>query len=352
MVWRQSLVTGIGKAVTSFWCRVGLSLSALALLLTRVDGHEAARSLASVDLLYFLAAMVADVAARTVMIGRWVVLLRAGGQSVSTWSMARIFFISSFVSTALPTGSADVIRACALSQSGVGGQAATASVVVDGILGVVSLLLLGLVSLASGIPEANLPPLARLVAGLCLVASVVVLFGALWTDRLAGAILPQPLRRSAVGQWLLLTAGEIASYRSRRGVLIGVLGLCLAVQWLRITRSVSAGPRFGYRRRPRLLFHLHADCIDHIDASGFDRGPRSAAGGHHLAVAAGRRAGPGFFCAFDVGGGSRRTGHAAGILSLSSHARKPPACQAITARDGQPGQDSRPASAGRHPDAP
>ena len=28
------------------------------------------------------------------------------------------------------------------------------------------------------------------------------------------------LQRSAVGQWLLLTAGEIASYRSRRGVLI------------------------------------------------------------------------------------------------------------------------------------
>ena len=130
------------------------------------------------------------------------------------------FFISSFVSTALPTGSADVIRACALSQSGVGGQAATASVVVDRILGVVSLLLLGLVSLASGIPEANLPPLARLVAGLCLVASVVVLFGALWTDRLAGVVLPQMLQRSAVGQWLLLTAGEIASYRSRRGVLI------------------------------------------------------------------------------------------------------------------------------------
>lgn len=237
--------SGIGKAVTSFWYRVGLSLSVLALLLTRVDVHEAARSLASVDLLYFLAAMVADVAARTVMIGRWVVLLRAGGQSVSTWSMARIFFISSFVSTALPTGSADVIRACALSQSGVGGQAATASVVVDRILGVVSLLLLGLVSLASGIPEANLPPLARLVAGLCLVASVVMLFGALWTDRLAGAILPQPLRRSAVGQWLLLTAGEIASYRSRRGVLIGVLGLCLAVQWLRITEVFLLGLGLG-----------------------------------------------------------------------------------------------------------
>ena len=240
----RSSWSGIGKALTSFWFRVGLSFSVLALLLTRVDVHEAARSLASVDFLYLLAAMVADVAARAVMVGRWVVLLRAGGQSVSTWATARIFFISSFVSTALPTGSADVIRACALSQSGVGGQAATASVVVDRILGVVSLLLLGLVSLASGIPEASLP-LARLVAGLRLVASVVVLFGTLWTDRLAGVVLPRLLQRSAVGQWVLLTASEIAGYRSRRGVLIGVLGLCLAVQWLRITEVFLLGVGLG-----------------------------------------------------------------------------------------------------------
>lgn len=235
--------SGLARVVTAFWFRAGLSVSVLAVLVTRIDRDEAVLALSSVDPWYFLAGVVVDVAARAIMIGRWAILLRASGESVSSWSTARIFIVSSFVGTALPAGGADVTRVYALSRHGVGGRAATASVFVDRLLGLVALLALGTASLALGMPEANLP-LARRVAYLCL-AAAVVLSGALWADVLARRLLPESLRQAPPGRWFLQAASEIAGYRARRGVLVGVFGLSLVVQWLRITEVFLLGAGLG-----------------------------------------------------------------------------------------------------------
>lgn len=183
-------------------------------------------------------------AARAVMVVRWAVLLRAGGQSVPNRATARIFLVSSFVGAALPAGGADVTRACALSRSGVGGRAATASVVIDRMLGVVALLTLGVTSLALGALEANLPS-ARLVAGLCLTVAAAVLAGMIRADRIARFVLPRLLQQAALGRWLLAAAGEVAGYRSRPRALIGVFGLSLVVQWLRVTEVFLLGAGLG-----------------------------------------------------------------------------------------------------------
>lgn len=233
----------VARLATSFWFRAGLSLSVFGVLLTRVDVHEAAQALSAVDLRYFLASVVVDLAARAVMIGRWAVLLRAGGESVSNRSTARIFFISSFVGAALPAGGADVTRAYAMSRYGVSGSAATVSVVVDRLLGIVALLALGVAGVVLGMPEAD-SPLARRVAGLCL-AAALVLFGAFWADALASRVVPRTLRRASVGRWMLLAASEMAAYRSRRGVLPAVFGLSLVVQWLRVTEVFLLGAGLG-----------------------------------------------------------------------------------------------------------
>lgn len=241
---RRGFWSAVGNVVASFWFRVGLSLAVLAVLLARIDTHEAVRSLAAVDFRYFLAAAAVDVAARTVMVARWAVLLRVGGQSVPNRATARIFLVSSFVGAALPAGGADVTRAYALSRSGVGGRAATASVVVDRTLGIASLLTLGVTSLALGAPEADLPS-ARLVAGLCLAVAAAVLSGMIWADHIARFVLPRLLQQAAVGRWLLSTASEVAGYRSRPRALIGVFGLSLVVQWLRVTEVFLLGAGLG-----------------------------------------------------------------------------------------------------------
>lgn len=233
----------VARLATSFWFRVGLSLSVFGVLLTRVDVREVAQALSSVDPRYFLASVVTDLAARAVMVGRWAILLRASGESVSNWSTARVFFISSFVGTALPAGGADVTRAYAMSRYGVNGRAATVSVVVDRLLGVVALLMLGVAGVVLGMPEANLP-LARRVAGLCL-AAALVLSGAFWADSLARVLLSRLPRRASVVRWLMLAAIEMAGYRSRRGVLLAVFGLSLVAQLLRITEVFLLGTGLG-----------------------------------------------------------------------------------------------------------
>ena len=232
----------MGKLVASFWFRAAVSLIVLAGLLAGLDLRAVGDALASASVGFLVAAVLADAAARALMIGRWSILLRAGGAPVSLGSTARIFLIASFMGTALPSVGADVVRAYALSRRNVGGRAAAASVVIDRLLGVSALLMLGIVGLALGTPEADVP-YARLLAGLCF-AVAVLLLGALWADRIAAAVAPWFASPVSLSRWTLATAGEIARYR-KGGAICAVFGLSLVVQWLRITEVFLLGAGLG-----------------------------------------------------------------------------------------------------------
>ena len=244
----------IVRIVTSLWFRAFLSGTILVYLLARLDLGEAGGALTAVDLRYFLAAGAVDAAARVAMIARWALLLRSSGAPISVRSAARIFLISSFVGTALPAGGADVTRAYALSRLTADGREAITSVAVDRLLGVTALLTLGIVGLALGTPDARLP-LARLVAGLSL-ATAAALSAAFWADRLVRLTLPDRLRRTPLGQWLVLVADGIGRYRRRRSVLAAVFGLSLLVQWLRIIEVflLGTGLRLGVGLGYYLIF--------------------------------------------------------------------------------------------------
>src|SRR5262245_3645813 len=97
-----------------------------------------------------LAAVLALVAvARLVMIWRWVLLLRAADVAATTGQAARIFLVSSFVGSFLPAGvGGDAARAWSLSQLTARPGDALASVVVDRVLGVLSLAAMGAAGLA------------------------------------------------------------------------------------------------------------------------------------------------------------------------------------------------------------
>ena len=229
----------IAKLVTSFWFRACLSAMILAYLVSQLDQRGALRALVSVDLRYLFGAVVVDAAARVTMIARWALLLRSSGAPISVWSAARIFLISSFVGMVLPAGGADVTRAFTLSRHTLNGREAIASVAVDRLLGVTALLTLGIVGLALLTPDASLP-LARLVAGLSL-ATAAALSATFWADRLIQLALPERLRRTSAGQWLMLAANDIGRYRGRWRALAAVFGLSLLVQWLRIIEVFLLG---------------------------------------------------------------------------------------------------------------
>ena len=233
----------ITKLVVSFWFRAVLSTTIVIYLVSQFDRQETIRTLLTVDIFYFLLALVVDVVTRATMVVRWTVLLQSSATPVSIWTAARIFLITSFVGTALPAGGADVTRAYTLSRYTDDGSEAIASVAVDRLLGVSALLVLAVLGLILWTGTTT-PLLARLVVGLS-VLTAIALLGAFWASEVLRRVVPPALRRTSLSRWLIEVADSVARYRGRRGVLLTVFGLSVVVQWLRILEVFLLGGSLG-----------------------------------------------------------------------------------------------------------
>jgi len=184
---------------------------------------------------------------RSLMAWRWLVLLRPvpPADRPSLGRIMRIFFVSTFMGTFLPASvGGDLVRAYALARERVPMSLSAASVAMDRALGVVSILLLGLVSLAAA-PEQS-PPGVWIVMSIgtaACVALAAVIFSARVAvlvssvlDRLPGA----PLRR--LGTKLL---DAVREYRFHHGALASVLAGSVGVQVLRVLQAWLLGLGLG-----------------------------------------------------------------------------------------------------------
>ena len=233
----------IASLIRSVWFRGLLSASVLAYLLGTLDGGEAWRAMTTVNPRYLLAAVVVDAITRATMVGRWIVLIRSQGDAISFWNAGRIFLVSSFIGTALPTGGADITRAYALSQHTDNSRAAVASVAVDRLLGVTALMLLAVVGLSLTSDDATNP--LRLFVTTISVVTVIATTTAFFGDYLTNLIFPTKIRQHPIGQWIIDTAANIALFRTRYRVLAIVFFQSLVVQALRIFEVFLLGSGLG-----------------------------------------------------------------------------------------------------------
>jgi uncharacterized protein (TIRG00374 family) len=233
----------IASWIHSFWFRGLLSAAVLAYLLSTLNGREVWSAVTAVKPWFLLAAIAVDATTRATMIGRWIVLIRSQGNTISTWSASRIFLVSSFIGTALPTGGADIARAYALTQHTDNGRAAVASVAVDRLLGVTALMLLAVVGLTVTADNAASP--LRIVTTIISALTVTTAVAAFFGHSLAMRLLPVKIRQSSFGQWAIDTAKNIALYRTRYRVLAIVFIQSLVVQGLRIFEVFLLGSGLG-----------------------------------------------------------------------------------------------------------
>ena len=181
------------------------------------------------------------------MAWRWLVLLRPLPASArpSLGRVMRIFFVSTFVGTFLPASvGGDLVRAYALSQERVPMALSVASVALDRALGVMSILLLGIVSVSAA-PDrapAGVVPLLWVGTLACAVLALVI-----FSERAA-----QPFVRFV--DWLpsgglqrlaarLLEA--VREYRHHHGALASVLAGSVGVQVLRVVQAYFLGLSLG-----------------------------------------------------------------------------------------------------------
>jgi glycosyltransferase 2 family protein len=195
-----------------------------------------------------LIAVLLVLADRTLMAYRWLVLLRpfSGPGGPRFGAVMRIFFVSTFVGTFLPASvGGDAVRAYALAKEGVDAPASVASVLMDRMLGVLSLLIMAVVGLVFARQMARDPVV---LAALALTALVCAATAAVVFSQRADAIVQRaagrvPWEKGHVLAERLLAAVRV--YATRHGDLANVLAGSVGVQVLRIVQAYYLGLALG-----------------------------------------------------------------------------------------------------------
>jgi glycosyltransferase 2 family protein len=183
---------------------------------------------------------------RVLMAYRWLTLLSPldSARRPPLSVVMRVFFVSTFVGTFLPASvGGDAVRAYGLSREGVSGVHAVASVLMDRLLGVVSILLVGVAGamLARELIDVRLLlPALALLALLCL-AAVAVVFSSTAADLINSALQRLP-SGSQLGSRLV---EAIQRYKHHRADLLNVLLCSIGVQVLRVLQTYSLGLALG-----------------------------------------------------------------------------------------------------------
>jgi len=225
----------------SILVRLAITAAILAYLSTGIDMGAAARAVASISQPHVWAVLGLVAIDRAVMILRWILLLRASGIAISTAGATRLFLVSSFVGSFLPAGvGADAARAYGLARENTSGSEALASVAVDRLLGVQSLVLMAFVGLLLWPTNQRdwwLPAMAG--------ATVAGSFSLLWADVWLRWLIPTHRHEGFFTRRILRLTDAVSRYRDRRGVLLHVMAWSIAVQLLRITQAYILGLGLG-----------------------------------------------------------------------------------------------------------
>jgi uncharacterized protein (TIRG00374 family) len=184
---------------------------------------------------------------RTLMAYRWIVLLCIvdPAERPRLPAVIRIFFVSTFVGTFLPASvGGDAVRAYSIAKLNVGGGDAVASVLMDRMIGVASILAMATIGLvlARDLAENRTIVAALGVAGAACAFTLALVFSRRTAVFVSGIVsrLPRPIAQAA--QPLVASMRRYAAYRQE---LVNVLACSVAVQFLRVLQAYYLGRGLG-----------------------------------------------------------------------------------------------------------
>lgn len=215
-----------------------------ALVFWRADPAAVLSAAAGADVRWIGLAILLVVADRALMAYRWVVLLCPIDRPDRPpfRSVMRLFFVSTFAGTFLPASvGGDLVRAYGLSRLSVAPGAAVASVLMDRLLGVLSIVVVGAGGLlvAGDLVSSPAIDVSLAAAAAACGAGAAVVFSARAADlaRRAAGLLPITRVRSLATELAFATR----SYARFHGELLNVLAGSIAVQALRIVQAYCLG---------------------------------------------------------------------------------------------------------------
>ena len=231
--------------------RLVFALALLGYTLWRSDPGEVWQVCTHAALIPLLVAVSLVLLDRAVMAYRWFVLLRPlEGKNLPPFrTILRIFFVSTFVGTFLPASiGGDAVRAYSLSNHRVPIADSMASVVVDRMLGVLSVLLMALLglALARDLAASRAVVFALAITALaCAVAAVLIFSNNAdgVAERLFARLPWERARRAATSLF-----AAVRCYSNHHGALANVLVGSVSVQVLRVIQAYYMGVSIGMQQ--------------------------------------------------------------------------------------------------------
>ncbi len=236
--------------------RVVIAVGLTALLLWQSDPRAVWQAARGADWRFILLACALVAVDRVLMAYRWWTLLAPVGESAvrsadlqvgrrpPLATVMRIFFVSTFVGTFLPASvGGDAVRAYGLSKEGVGGVDAVASVLMDRLLGVVSILLVGIAGafLARNLIDIRALFPAFAVLTVACAAALAVVFSPRAAAGVAGLLALLPRGRETGARLV----AAIQRYATLHLPMTNVLLCSIAVQVLRVLQTYCLGLALG-----------------------------------------------------------------------------------------------------------
>lgn len=228
--------------------RLGTAAGLLTYTFWRSDPRDVGAALRSAAIGPLLVAALLASADRALMAWRWFLLLRPleGGQLPPWRAILRIFFVSTFVGTFLPGSiGGDAIRAYSLSRQNVPAADAVASVFLDRMLGVFSILLMALAGLVAARELATDTGIALMLAitALACVATGLIIFSVSVDRFVEGVLYRLPWQKAQHIAGSLV--GAIRRYAVHHREIALVLAGSVGVQILRILQAFYLGQALG-----------------------------------------------------------------------------------------------------------
>lgn len=224
-----------------------IAVGLTAFVLWKADPRRVAGAAAGAHWNWIAAAVALVVVDRLLMALRWVILLRAldSPSPPPLSQILRIFFVSTFVGTFLPSVGGDVYRAYSLARHGVSGAQSAASVAMDRLLGVLSLLLVSIV----GLPYAGRvarDPVILWTIGLTVTGCAAGALAVFSTRaaRVAHAVNAH-VQSGSLQRMSARLIDAVARYKHHRADLASVLALSVGVQAVRIAQAWFLGLALG-----------------------------------------------------------------------------------------------------------
>ena len=230
--------------VSSVWFRAGLTLALLGYLASQIDMTEAARGIVTIKPAHLAGALGLVAFDRTLMLCRWVLLVRRANMALSLKSTVWVFLVGSYLGNLLPSGvGSDAARAYLLSRRTERGVESIALVAIDRYLGLCSLAVLATIGLVVWTSQTD-PELQRwsyLLAGVVIAGAV----GLLWADRVLRTLVPARWDRPRWATQALRLADALGQYRDRLPLVSLLLALSVVVQVVRVLQAYVLGRGLG-----------------------------------------------------------------------------------------------------------